>query len=534
MTMRCNGGGRLRNRARLFCGLLALLPLAATAQERAAPSLYEHVVARIDPLTGRLRPGSETLPDESPGRRPPWLRWAPGAFDGVGTHHLQWDGSGKARQVADLLVIMVAGADAAAENELYELLRADDVVTYYEDALDLAASRIADPKPQLHAYARGLVTRAAHRGPVKLGLALLGAIGDPADLALAETLGLHDEFTLYAVEALAGLAPDPQRRIFLLAQKVTGWGRIQAVERLMATQDPHVRRWLLTEGFRNTVLPDYLAYHCAVIGDLAQALRSPNVDPLLLAGAADIVRALAQSGPARNFDDYPEAGEVAVRFLELAADRHDALELLLAAYAIKDYVAHDARPHAARAASGWTAAQLERVGRLADRIVSDARWRATIDRALREDGAALDAAVLAARRAGIEAFDAHVAQLALGPEDARRWEHAFDGVRADRVDWLVQLAVDKLLEPAPRPRDAALASVISSLRRHPGRGIALVAVGLSHPDLEVRRASVDTLARWGSGFFAGDAQMRARLRDAARAEGDEAVRARMVAVLNLD
>ena len=36
-----------------------------------------------------------------------------------------------------------------------------------------------------------------------------------------------------------------------------------AVAEMVATSNPELRRWLLTEGFRNTVTPQYLAYQCS-------------------------------------------------------------------------------------------------------------------------------------------------------------------------------------------------------------------------------------------------------------------------------
>ncbi len=64
----------------------------------------------------------------------------PGALEGLGTRHMQWDGSAKAVQAVTLLQQIAAG-HASAEPALYELLRADDVVTFYNDALDYASAR---------------------------------------------------------------------------------------------------------------------------------------------------------------------------------------------------------------------------------------------------------------------------------------------------------------------------------------------------------------------------------------------------------
>jgi hypothetical protein len=263
-------------------------------------SIYEYIRARIDPSTGALPPEGVTLPDEPVARKYSRIKWVPGALEGLGTRHMKWDGSEKASRVARLLELIATGNDAA-EEALYDLLRADDVVTFYNDALDFAASRIRDPEPELHAMARRFATESVDRGPVKFGIAMLGSFGDEHDVAIIQTLALHDEFGLYSAEALAELSTDRQRVLYEMARRVTGWGRVEAVSRMVATSDPILRRWLLTEGFRNSVSSQYVAYQCATIANLAGALADlppkGKADMPLLVGASDLLQAMIRPGP---------------------------------------------------------------------------------------------------------------------------------------------------------------------------------------------------------------------------------------------
>ncbi len=48
---------------------------------------------------------------------------------------------------------------------------------------------------------------------------------------------LHDEFGLYAAGAIAELAPQRQQALYEMAQKLDGWGRIEAVTLMTATPD---------------------------------------------------------------------------------------------------------------------------------------------------------------------------------------------------------------------------------------------------------------------------------------------------------
>src|SRR5690606_8614632 len=121
------------------------------------------------------------------------------------------------------------------------------------------------------------------------------------------TIGGHEEFTLFSVVALASTLESPDRELWQLAQRVRGWGRIHAVERLAETTDPDIRGWLIRDGFRNDVMDEYLAHTCAVAGDLAGALEADIVDDSLIDAAAGIFAALLNGGPAEDIEDYEQA-----------------------------------------------------------------------------------------------------------------------------------------------------------------------------------------------------------------------------------
>ena len=54
----------------------------------------------------------------------------------------------------------------------------------------------------------------------------------------------------------------------------------ELVERLADTQAHDIKRWLVREGYRNTIMYEYLAYTCATAGALAEELAPPMaLDP---------------------------------------------------------------------------------------------------------------------------------------------------------------------------------------------------------------------------------------------------------------
>jgi hypothetical protein len=494
-------------------------------------SLFQFIQLHRDAETGRLAPEALTLPDEPAARRFSRLRWMSGALEGLGTRHMQWDGSAKAVQAVTLLQQIAAG-QAWAEPALYDLLRADDVVTFYNDALDYASARIPDAEPRLHDLARRLATQSRDRGPVKFGIAMLGSMGDESDLDIVRTLALHDEFGLYAAGAIAELAPERQQALYDMARKVNGWARIEAVTLMTATPDPKLRRWLLTEGYRNDVTAQYLAYHCATIADLADAMADPanGKDVEFLAGVSDLIQSLIRPGPSRDSQTYEQTPEVAIAYLQDVQGKKESIDFLLTAQMLNEY---------ANAAPAWTGDQKESVKKLAAPIIADKSWRRRVIAALADDRGDLEQAEVAAAKLDIETFDVHVKRLSKNGALADRWRLAFSAADPRQIVSLVNVA-EKTFSPRfargavgrANTSDAALEAVLQGVAKYPGTGMPIVDASLLDISPVVRRAAVETLVRWG-GPYLRNTSVRAALSAAADGETDEALKARMVALLNV-
>ena len=135
------------------------------------------------------------------------------------------------------------------------------------------------------------------------------------DRPTLEALGAHEEFTLFVAVALANLHAG-EHALWELAKRVDGWGRIQLVYRMTETKDPEIRAWMLRDGFRNSVMDEYLAYTCAVAGGLLEALAPDHIDDALFDGASDIIAALARGGPAEDLFALPDREATVARWLD--------------------------------------------------------------------------------------------------------------------------------------------------------------------------------------------------------------------------
>ncbi|WHT48158.1 hypothetical protein QNH10_19380 [Sporosarcina thermotolerans] len=136
-----------------------------------------------------------------------------------------------------------------------------------------------------------LLNHAAHREVVKFAITILGCTNCEKYKELLYTLGLHEEFTSYVIFAMKNGTIRANDQIWQLAQSVRGWGKINAVEQLDATT-PEIKHWLLTKGCENNIGNEYLAYTCAVKGELDVALYEETISKELYDGAGLIIQAL--------------------------------------------------------------------------------------------------------------------------------------------------------------------------------------------------------------------------------------------------
>ncbi|MEV0129227.1 hypothetical protein AB0H83_12320 [Dactylosporangium sp. NPDC050688] len=234
-------------------------------------------------------------------------------MDGIRTHHLA-AGDAPAPTVLPDLLEHVLRVPPSAE----EFRRLRDAAAQPRHPADTLARRLRGrdlPADRLREVAVRLAGHGTRRQEVATGIALLGIGGDRRDRELLLLLGTLEDLTLVAAGALHRSQPDPDRAVYDLARRVEGWGRIDAVHHLRGTTDPEIRGWLLREGYRNTVMDEYLAHLAATTGDLRAALAPGSIDEPLLAGAGGILLALCTGGPSADITHYGDGPHVIDRYL---------------------------------------------------------------------------------------------------------------------------------------------------------------------------------------------------------------------------
>ena len=475
-------------------------------------AIYDHIMHYIDPITGKLLNEGQTLPDEN--RRFPGSQghWISGAIDGVRGHHFALEEPDEvAKQALQDLLEISSTNSKAAQADLYQILVQDQLLSNYQALV--IESVVQHPTEYLHDFAVTLATSAPDREPVKFAILLLGGLRDTSDLELVLNFGLHDEFTLFSVDALGKMLDEPEQEIWKLAKKVDGWGKIHAVERLANTVSPEIKNWMLRGGYQNYIMDDYLTYICATTGGLKDALETAVVDDDLFQSLSEILLTLLRTGPAKNIQQYRDAGEVIPRYLKLLNDREGDLSFYINANRILYYLVNQLDEDTL-SFTGWDSIKRDKAIALAEQILKKPCWPDLVMQGLksREDEIFYNAAK-AAELMQIDIWDLQWAFLQENPLESRRWYGVILHPNHEQVNQIIELVgrILPLEQIASGPglqlftmgtsptdeMDIILGITVSMLEEYPGQGWSLVACSLKHPVVAMRNTAVSTLSAWG-------------------------------------
>jgi hypothetical protein len=504
------------------------------------PSILEFVRSHVPTDGPGVDEGGCILPDDERVNAGSRLRWGMGSMDGVMTHHMGTGENEEAvRKTVELVLAYSRQPTATNKAAVYRHVIAAHVVSIIDPVIEALLNEAGIGHDRLYELARSFVTEAPDREPVKFGIALLDLFRQPADQELFQTLGRHDEFTLFCAVAITNSSEDHDEALWKLARNVTGWGRIHAVERLARTENPAIKRWLLREGFRNSIMYEYLAATCARAGGLLAALSEDQVDRELLTAAGEIIQALIVGGPAEGIDDYEDACPVIESYLGHIASSTETIEDFLHVNSIKGYLDEDDSCWAGRYDAGWTIESREALRSECAAILGRPEWPDRVrDQLGSEDELTFAHADRAAKALGIATWNIHWRRLQEKPTDPGRWYHVMALCDGERIGPVVEFAEanidlaaiatgagDELGLGRGFEQHSCLDYVLQDLRRFPGKGRALIEAGLQSPVVRNRNMALNALAAWSREDW--PSRLKDALEQAVRCEPNEDVRERM-------
>ena len=324
---------------------------------------------------------------------------------------------------------------------VYHHIVVEHIVSIIDQVIEALLNDEGISHERLYELSHSFVTESPDREPVKFGIAILGLFRQPANEELFQTLGRHDEFTLFCAVVLANSSEDHEEPVWNLARHVNGWGRIHAVERLAQTENPAIKNWLLREGFRNSVLYEYLAATCARAGGLLAALSEDHVDRELLTAAGEIIQALIAGGPAEGIDDYEDARPVIESYLSHMASSAESVQDFLHVNSIKGYLDEDETVWAGRYESAWSVECRATLRAMCDSILGRPEWADKIRAKLSsQDEVEFADAAQAGKALGINTWDFHWRRLQEKPADMGRWYYVMALCDDDRIGKVIEFA----------------------------------------------------------------------------------------------
>jgi hypothetical protein len=469
-------------------------------------SIYEFVLSNTSP-SSEFDSSAGELPDENR-TDSEQIRYAPGAKDGLfGSDKPYPSMEARVSRVAKLVMAATKRPSKSVLRKLYVVLAEDDSVDL-ADPLAEELNKTNIDTNSLHDVGRWLAITGVDRSVVKIGIMIIGITGVGDDLDVVLALGRHEEFTLYSAVAISNGVAHPEMPLLNLAQSVRGWGRVHAVRRLNNAKDPTVQRWILREGFRNSIMDEELAYIAATVGDLNGNLRQGEVDREMFSAAGEMLIALTVGDPFKGLTDYSDGDEAVEAYLQLAVSKAESLSDFLAVKAVERFLLSendwDVLSH-----KGWTATRREVFERECKKILEWARWENMVRaELLSEDEREFYLADQVAQVLGIDTYAFFLSKVIrdpLGSSWFRAWQQA-DDIRALELAAIARdtLRLDAIgtgpgsslgLGPEWKAH-RALDWTLQALRDHAGVGGDLVLVGLESPVVRNRNMSLNALKNW--------------------------------------
>lgn len=289
-------------------------------------SLYEYISAKAKPF---LRGGDEmdfTISDDFKDNESNGIPFADGAYDGIAVYHMgSPEMSDETRELMiSALKIASTGDKEAAERAFTELGKSQRAIHVIDPLQNYIIEHKDEiPAKRLYEFAVYAITRSCDIECVKFGLSILELLVIDENEELKDVitmLGFSEEFALFALFVMQRWS-DGNDRIFLLARKTRGWGRIHAI-RCLEPSVELIRTWLLRDGVHNTVMPSYSALTCWNKSGAAELLfGNSELSDEDFQGLRDIIDALLDEGPCAGISEIENAGEVLTEFLNRAGSR---------------------------------------------------------------------------------------------------------------------------------------------------------------------------------------------------------------------
>ena len=499
-------------------------------------SIYQFLLPYKD--ADKLPDIAQNLPDESDDNSK--IKWAAGAMDGVMNHHSSTTEQTCVEQILSLLSAVSVQPNNQDIAKLYTLIKEQGTLSYIDELTEKMAKAEVNFN-KLYELVHWLVLNSPDREVIKFSLAILGRFNTP-QTELFLLFGMHEEFTLYSAVALQNTLSSPidaENALFTLAKRVTGWGRIHLVERLAKNPSQEVKNWLLREGYKNSVMYEYLAYTCATAGDLQTALAQPSVDIALLVATGEMIEALIMGGPAEDMHDYEAGANVCLCYLaQLAQHQLTDINTLRILQIMQDFVVNqidDSYPN-------WNDDIKAKLKTTITDLIQQEHWLPLVKESLQTNDQSLFwVATDVYTRLGYDAWDARFEHQKRYQND--QWFYLMQTDDNRRIEQVITLAKQQndfsLVATGPALEYGlgmeyqvhnVLDFILQELNRFPGIGEDFILIGLNSPVVRNRNMALKAIEGWDRQIWS--TELKNELEKLAKIEPDVETKQSVITLLN--
>jgi hypothetical protein len=388
----------------------------------------------------------------------------------------------------------------------------DSVIGIIDEFLDMVTNASPPVNPHLIGFSQDLALKTNHRNSVKVGIALIGVCRDKNCINEVKIIGLHDEFTLFSMVAIGNLSENLVDDFWEMAKKVDGWGKIHIVERLAKMDLPsHIKKWLITDGYKNSIMYEYLAYTCAVAGDLDKVMEEETIDYAMFKSSGEIIEALIAGGPAEDISHYKPASTLISSYIRHGLAHATDVSDFNILNQLKDFLIELQADIGEHAENGWTQDIISNCLIDIVKIVSRADWPRVATKALdSSDNVVFWNAKKAAKALQIDFWDIVWSRLKKSPFESLLWYDVVHEAKPGNVDEVLKFAMEvlPLNELATGPRDSlgmgpefdkhkSLDYIITFLEDFPRKGEPILLGALDSPVTRNRNMAIKVLHKWG-------------------------------------
>lgn len=477
---------------------------------RTDSSILKFLSSNLDE-SGNLSEKAHVFPNEK--KDDDKIRFAPGLMDAMFGADDSDDSKKRITELTKHLKRIALKGDKISEQEFYRLITENDgVIGIIDGFLQSVVNDSLPIEPFLFKYASDLATKSDKSNAVKFGIAILGLCQNKLVLNEIKILGLHDEFTVYAIIAISNLSKNAENDLWELAKKVDGWGKIQLVERLSQSElSEPIKDWLVYEGYKNNIMYEYLAYTCAIGGELHKKLESKEINHKLFKSASDIIEALiAIGGPAEDITTYPFASQLVQDFIRHAKYLTTNISDFNALCKIKDFLTELHGDIGEQNVNGWNEDIISNCLIEIVEIINSRDWKVAVIEGLKSnDNVSYWNAKYAAEKLGIDLWETVWSKLQEKPLDSSSWYDVTHHSKPEHSNLIISFALNHLPfeELGTGAKDsngfgdnydkhASLEYTTTFLENHPNLGEQIIQTALKSPVTRNRNMAIKVLEKW--------------------------------------